>query len=96
MGSLQRESQALSSQVLVGVGREHRNVSLTPLPNSSCTISQNINELGIKTFRVNNFLSHQCMKIEYRSLLTLYFQGIGDFQETENLEVEELQLQIFS
>lgn len=85
---LQRGPQALPSRVLGGMEREHRNVSLsTPLPHTCYTliILQDINELSVKCFRVNNFFSWQCMKIEYQNLLTLFlgywgFSGYGELR----------------
>lgn len=81
-------NQALSSCVLEGMGRGHRNGSLSTPPSHSSntlTISQNRNELSVKGFRVNNFFSQQCMKIEYRNLLKRFlgywgFSGSGELR----------------
>lgn len=60
----QRGPPALSSQVLEGMGKGHRNESLSALPQSCYTliISQNRNELSVQCFRVNHFFSWQCTK----------------------------------
>lgn len=86
--SLQRGPRALSSQALVGMGRGHRNVSLlTSLRNFSSTliISQNT-LLSFPSLHEDRILesSHTV------------FLGYWGFSDMENLEVEELQLQIFN
>ena len=73
-------AEGTSSQVLEGMGKEHRNESLsTPLPQSCYTliISQNRTELSVQCSRVNHFFSWQCTKSIGISPLFLGYWGFS-------------------